>query len=60
MGLTEQAVWPEIDMANTPFVHGMNINIVFERSDAEKSRFVLAELGMPFVREEDSAGRHGG
>jgi large subunit ribosomal protein L5 len=59
MGLTEQAVWPEIDMANTPFVHGMNINIVFERSDAERSRFVLSELGMPFVRDEDADTRRG-
>lgn len=59
MGLTEQAVWPEIDMANTPFVHGMNINIVFERSDAEKSRFVLSELGLPFVRDEDADARRG-
>ena len=53
MGLTEQAVWPEINMAKVTFNHGMNINFVFERSDPEKSRFVLSELGMPFVREED-------
>jgi large subunit ribosomal protein L5 len=54
MGLTEQAVWPEINMANVSFTHGMNINIVFENSSAEKSRFVLGELGMPFVRPEEN------
>ena len=54
LGLTEQAVWPEINMASVTFSHGMNINIVFEQSDKEMSRFVLDELGMPFVRPEDS------
>ncbi len=52
MGLAEQAVWPEINMANVNFTHGMNINLVFENSNPQKSRLVLAELGMPFVRRE--------
>ncbi|MSR44946.1 MAG: 50S ribosomal protein L5 [Phycisphaerales bacterium] len=55
MGLTEQAVWPEINMAAVNHTHGMNINIVFRRSDAKKSRIVLAELGMPFVKPEPPA-----
>ncbi len=53
MGLTEQAVWPEINMANVNFSHGMHVNIVFENSDPKMSRFVLAELGMPFVQPEE-------
>ena len=53
MGLTEQAVWPEINMAEFSFNHGMNINLVFENSDAKKSRFVLDQLGMPFKRDEE-------
>jgi large subunit ribosomal protein L5 len=53
MGLTEQAVWPEINMANVTFSHGMHVNVVFENSDPKMSRFVLAELGMPFVRPEE-------
>lgn len=53
MGLTEQAVWPEINMAHVSFSHGMHINIVFEKSNAEMSRFILGELGMPFVRKEE-------
>jgi len=55
MGLTEQAVWPEINMANVTFTHGMNINIVFDGSDPKKSRYILAELGMPFVRHEGAS-----
>ncbi|MHC4416047.1 MAG: 50S ribosomal protein L5 [Planctomycetota bacterium] len=53
MGLAEQAVWPEINMSNVSFTHGMHINIVFEGSDPEMSKFVLGELGMPFVRKEE-------
>jgi len=49
MGLTEQAVWPEINLASVSYNHGMNINIVVRNSDREKSTFLLEELGMPFV-----------
>ena len=56
MGLVEQAVWPEINMANVSLTHGMNINIVLENSNPEVSKFVLAELGMPFVRPEKEVG----
>jgi large subunit ribosomal protein L5 len=52
LGLSEQAVWPEINMANVNFAHGMHVNIVFENSNPQMSRFVLQELGMPFVRPE--------
>jgi large subunit ribosomal protein L5 len=56
LGLTEQGVWPEINMAQMSHTHGMHINIVFERSNPRMSRFVLEQLGMPFVRKE-TAGR---
>ncbi|MHC5113518.1 MAG: 50S ribosomal protein L5 [Planctomycetota bacterium] len=52
MGLTEQAVWPEINMASVTFTHGMHINMVFENSNPEMSKFMLRELGMPFVRRD--------
>ena len=52
LGLSEQAVWPEINMASVNFSHGMNVNIVFENSTPKISRFALQELGMPFVRPE--------
>ncbi|MEO1007135.1 MAG: 50S ribosomal protein L5 [Planctomycetota bacterium] len=48
VGLNEQGVFPEINMAEVNFTHGMNINFVFRNSDREKSRVVLESLGMPF------------
>ena len=53
MGLTEQAVFPEINMAKVNFTHGMHINIVFRNSTAAISRFVLGELGFPFAHRND-------
>ena len=52
MGLTEQGVFPEINMAEVTFTHGMNINLTFSNSDPAKSRFVLEQLGMPFAKPE--------
>ncbi len=54
LGLAEQAVWPEINMANVSVTHGMNVTLVFENSNPEISRFVLELLGMPFVRRESA------
>ncbi len=51
-GFTEQAVWPEIDMSKVNINHGMHINLVFRNSTPEISEFVLAELGMPFERDD--------
>jgi len=53
MGLTEQAVWPEVNSAAIKSTHGMNINMVFDHSSPEKSRFVLQELGVPFAKPAD-------
>jgi large subunit ribosomal protein L5 len=50
IGLNEQGVFPEINMADVKHTHGMNINFIFSNSSPEKSRFVLAELGMPFAK----------
>ncbi len=50
VGLTEQGVFPEINMAEQNFTHGMNINFSFHNSNPAMSRFVLAELGMPFKK----------
>lgn len=50
MGLNEQGVFPEINMAEQNFTHGMNINFSFSNSNPELSRFVLTELGLPFKK----------
>jgi large subunit ribosomal protein L5 len=52
-GVNEQGVFPEINMADVTFTHGMNINVCFTRSDPALSRFVLECLGMPFVKPEE-------
>ena len=49
-GLTEQGAFPEINMADVTFTHGMNINITIRNSNKEKSLFLLEELGMPFTK----------
>lgn len=58
MGLAEQGVFPEINMAEVDFTHGMNINMVFANSNPERSRFVLEQLGFPF-RKETPKGKKG-
>lgn len=52
-GIQEQGIFPEINMADATYSHGMNVNIVIENSDSEKSRYLLAELGVPFKRDDD-------
>lgn len=52
-GVNEQGVFPEINMAEVTFTHGMNINVCFSRSSPQLSRFVLECLGMPFVKPEE-------
>lgn len=54
MGLTEQAVWPEIDMGRVSFIHGMHINFVISNSDPAKSLFLLEGLGMPFTNDNSN------
>ncbi len=49
-GLTEQGVFPEINMAEVNFTHGMNINLSFKNSDKARSEFALEALGMPFEK----------
>lgn len=50
IGVTEQGVFPEINMAEAQFTHGMNINLTFSNSSPELSLFVLEQLGMPFAK----------
>ncbi len=54
-GVTEQGIFPEINMAEAKYTHGMNITMVFVNSSNELTRFVLGELGMPFIRPEEQA-----
>ena len=51
MGLTEQSVFPEIDVAKTEFQQGMNITFVTSAESDEQARRLLTLLGMPFRTE---------
>ncbi len=53
-GVAEQGIFPEVDMANTAYAHGMNITITFRNSTDEMSRLMLTELGVPFATEDDT------
>jgi large subunit ribosomal protein L5 len=57
MGITEQGVFPEINMAEVTFTHGMNINLTFRNSTPELSRFVLEQMGFPFAKPEEAASK---
>jgi large subunit ribosomal protein L5 len=58
-GVGEQGIFPEVNMAEAQYAHGMNINIVLRNSDPEKTRFILTRMGFPFEREEQPVRRAG-
>ena len=53
-GINEQGIFPEVDMTNAQFTHGMNINLVFRNSNDEITRAALTEMGFPFVKPDQN------
>jgi large subunit ribosomal protein L5 len=53
IGLKDQLIFPEVDLGKTDRIHGMNISIVTTAKTDEEARFLLAQLGMPFARQEE-------
>jgi large subunit ribosomal protein L5 len=51
-GITEQSVFPEVNLDKMEVIQGMNFNVVFENSSAAVSERVLEELGFPFTRKK--------
>lgn len=49
-GISEQSIFPEVNLDKMEIVQGMNINVVFENSTSAVSERVLEELGFPFQR----------
>ena len=47
-GVDEQGIFPEVNMAEAKYTHGMHVNLVLSNSNDEISRFVLRQIGMPF------------
>jgi len=52
-GVAEQGIFPEIDMANAKFLHGMHVTLVFKNSSDEMSYELMKQLGFPFVRRDE-------
>ncbi len=50
LGLREHTIFPEIDYNRIDKVKGLNVTIVTTAGNDERARFMLKELGMPFVR----------
>ena len=48
LGLSEQTVFPEIELDKISFTQGMDITFVTTAPNDEQARFLLKELGMPF------------
>lgn len=48
LGLSEQALFPEVSLERLEHNQGLNITIVFENSDQTKSFEILKGIGMPF------------
>jgi large subunit ribosomal protein L5 len=50
LGLSEQTVFPEIELDKIEFTQGMDITFVTTAEDDEQGFFLLKGLGMPFQR----------
>lgn len=48
LGLTEQALFPEIDLERLDQNQGLSISVVIRNSDKEKSLALLKSIGFPF------------
>jgi large subunit ribosomal protein L5 len=52
MGLSEQSVFPEINLAKMEFQQGMNITFVTTAKTNDEARKLLELFGMPFKKPE--------
>ena len=50
LGIRDHVIFPEIDLTKVDKSKGMNITIVTTAKNDEQARFLLRELGMPFVK----------
>jgi len=55
-GITEQSIFPEVDVDKVSAVHGMNITIVTNSGSREKSYSLLQMFGFPFKKQRSSRG----
>jgi len=52
LGMSEQSVFPEVNLDKVEFTQGMDITLVVHNSSPEESRELLSLMGVPFHREE--------
>ena len=50
LGISEQSVFPEVNVDKMEFVQGMDVTFVISGDSDERSRELLREFGMPFAR----------
>ncbi len=55
LGLTDQQIFPEIDMVKTEQMRGMNVTMVTTAGSDEEARFLLSQMGMPFAKQVERA-----
>ena len=55
MGVSDQTIFPEIDIDKVEFQQGMNVTFVTTARDDEHCRRLLTKLGMPFRRSEEAS-----
>ena len=53
LGLKDQFLFPEIDLAKSDEPRGMNVTFVTTAKTDEEARFLLKEMGMPFGKKEE-------
>jgi len=51
-GVSEQSIFPEVNLDKMEITQGMNINVVFEGSNSAMSESALEKLGFPFTRKK--------
>lgn len=54
LGVPDQSIFPEIDITKITHTQGMNITLVTSTKSDAAARALLAKLGMPFRREEQT------
>ncbi|MDO8630583.1 MAG: 50S ribosomal protein L5, partial [Phycisphaerales bacterium] len=53
MGIADQSIFSEIDLAKITFSQGMNITFVTDARNDEQARALLMKLGLPLRRTEE-------
>lgn len=50
LGIVEQSIFPELTFEETQILHGLQVNLVIDGSDATHNRVLLEKFGIPFEK----------